>query len=215
MKKAFSLFLCLLIVLFSACGQSEAPSASAPTPTVVPTAAPTPSPTTTPDTDELPATVEVDENLLDVDVTLPPDFFDGEDMSAFVPNTYAEEMGFKKAVLHDDGSVTVTMTKAFHKEFMKELALSLEEAFAEVGPVNNVSCIQEVKHNENFTEITVVVDRALYEANGTGLSTLAILVLASYYIAFDGNTGANITVNTVDVETGELLNSYNTSQLAE
>lgn len=213
MKKSFSIFLCLLILLISACGQSDA----APTPTTapVPIIETTPTPTATPDTSDSLGDVKVDEKLLDVDVTLPPDFFDGEDMTTFDPDAYAAEMGFKKAVLNDDGSVTVTMTKAFHKEFMKELALSLEEAFVEVGPINNVSCIQEVKHNENFTEITVVVDRALYEENGAGLSTLAILVLASYYIAFDGNTGANITINTVDGETSEVLNSYNTSQLAE
>jgi hypothetical protein len=38
-------------------------------------------------------------------------------MSDFDSDQYAAEQGFTKAVLNEDGSVTVTMTKAKHKSF--------------------------------------------------------------------------------------------------
>lgn len=95
-----------------------------------------------------------------VDITLPAYFFEDKDMSAFNAEKYAQEQGFKKAVLNEDGSVTVTMTKANHKKMLKELTNEYDTSFAEMVESDNTPYIKSIKHSDNFNSITVEVDRA-------------------------------------------------------
>ena len=62
--------------------------------------------------------IEVDEGLLNVEVTLPASFF--EDESEEEIKAAAEENGFSKCTINEDGSVTYKMTKAKHKEMLAE-----------------------------------------------------------------------------------------------
>ena len=57
--------------------------------------------------------MEVDENLLTVDITLPASFF--ENQSEEEIKEQALENGCTECVINDDGSVVYTMTKKAHK----------------------------------------------------------------------------------------------------
>lgn len=95
-----------MVLTLAACGgkagsaQPPAPSPSASQPVNA-----SPTPTETPS-----AGIQVDESLLSVDITLPASIFEGQDLSAFDADAYAREEGFQKAVVNDDGSITVTMS---------------------------------------------------------------------------------------------------------
>ena len=150
--------------------------------------------------------IDVDENLLTVDITLPASMFDGEDMSSFDAETYAKEQGFVKAVLNEDGSVSVTINKVKYNEMLKELAASVEEAFSGMIEAESSPYIKEIVHNDDFSAVTVKVDRAGYESAIFEMTPLLIGMSAMMYQAFV-DMEAVCVVTIVDVSNGDTINT--------
>ncbi len=150
--------------------------------------------------------IDTDENLLTVDITLPASMFAEEDMTSFDAESYATEQGFIKAVLNDDGSVTVTMTKGKHNELLSEMAASVEESFGELVGAEGTPYIKGITHNDDFSAVTVKVDRAGYENAIFEMTPLIVGMSAMIYQAFlDMEPVCVITI--ADAETGDTLNS--------
>lgn len=156
-------------------------------------------------TESTAAKIETDEKLLTVDITLPASLFADEDMTKFDANAYASEQGFKSAKLNEDGSVTVTMTKAKHKELLKEMADSLDANFKEFVNSENTPYIKEITHNENFTIVTMKVDKAAYE-NAFDFTPLTIGMSVAMYQAFT-ETEYRVEISILDAATGTTINS--------
>jgi len=187
MKKSLFIALAIgMILIFSSCG------AKTDTTTKRPVESPPPS------------SIVVDENLMTVDITLPAYFFEDKDMSAFNAEKYAQEQGFKKAVLNEDGSVTVTMTKANHKKMLKELTNEYDTSFAEMVESDNTPYIKSIKHSDNFNSITVEVDRAAYEAAAFDLTQLTLGLTGMMYQLFSGDE-KHVEVSMKDVDTGYVI----------
>ena len=146
----------------------------------------------------------MDENLTTVDITLPATFFEGKDMSTFDPDAYAQEEGYKKAVLNEDGSVTVTMTKAKHKELLKELTSEYETAFAAMVESESTPYIKSIKHSDNFDTFTVEVERAAYDAAAFELTPFTLGFSGMMYQVFSGDE-MHVEVTIKDVATGDVI----------
>lgn len=151
------------------------------------------------------AKIETDEKLLSVEITLPASMFEGQDMSTFDADSYANEQGFKSAKVNNDGSITVTMTKAKHKELLEEMAASLDQSFKEFVNGESTPYIKEITHNENFTAVTMKVDKDAYE-NAFDFTPLAIGMSVAMYQAFT-ETEYHVEISVVDAATGETINS--------
>lgn len=149
--------------------------------------------------------IETDVNLLSVDITLPASMFEDEDMTTFDADAYASEQGFKSAKVNADGSVTVTMTKAKYKEKLKEIADTIDDSFKEFVNGETTPYIKEITHNENFTAVTMKVDKDEYE-NTFDFTPLAIGISASMYQAFT-ETEYHVEISIVDAATGAVINS--------
>ena len=149
--------------------------------------------------------IEVDEGLLDVDITLPASIFSEEDMTAFDPDAYAAEQGFKKAVLNDDGSVTVTMSKKGHKKLMEEMHEEYAAQFDSMVGAEDTPYITDIEYNDDFSKVTYYVSKAEYE-NAFDFSPFFIGFAGMMYQAFDGSE-LHVDVITEDDATGEVLNS--------
>lgn len=147
--------------------------------------------------------IQTDEKLLTVEITLPASLFKSQDMSTFDANAYATEQGFSSAKLNDDGSVTVVMSKAKHKELLKEMATSLDTSFSEFVNGESTPYIKEISHNDDFTTVTMKVDRAAYE-NAFDFTPLAIALSVSMYQAFT-ETEYRVEISIVDVATGNTI----------
>lgn len=152
--------------------------------------------------------VTVDENLLSIDITLPASFFADEDMTAFDPDAYAEEQGFKKAVLNDDGSVTVTMTKAKHRELLDEMTKSIEDAFSDMVQSDDTPYITEIKHSDSYDKIDISVNRQGYEDDGiiSAFIPLTVYFSAAFYQMFAG-VDQHCEIKIIDAETGDTIES--------
>jgi hypothetical protein len=149
--------------------------------------------------------VNVEKGLLNVEVTLPANFFEGETEEEIVAG--AKEEGISEAVVNEDGSVTYKMSKSKHKEMMKELEDGIVEMIKEVVESGDYPSIKEISYNKDFDEFDVKVDRAAYENSLDGFAILGLIMGSSYYCAFDGVSPEEmkITFNVVDVNTGEVF----------
>lgn len=195
-KKLTSIILSVLLVLsFAGCTQNE-PGTTNDTTNAASEA--TEESTTAPG-------IETDEKLLTVEITLPASLFEGQDMSSFDTAAYVEEQGLLSATVNEDGSLTVTMTKGKHKELLDEMATNLDTTFAELVNGEDTAYIKEITHNDDFTAVTMKVDKAAYE-NAFDLTPLAIGISVAMYQAFT-ETEYHVEISIIDVATGDAINT--------
>jgi len=154
-------------------------------------------------TEEVSEGIEVDEGLLNVTITIPASFF--EDKTDFDPDTYAEENGFKEAVVNEDGSVTITMSKRKHNELMAEMETDVNRILEGMVESENTTYIKEIASSKGYKTVTVSVDKEAYE-NAWDLTPLSIYFSVAFYQMLDG-AKPHCEVIIKDVETGEVLKS--------
>ncbi|MBT2584223.1 hypothetical protein [Planococcus sp. ISL-109] len=149
--------------------------------------------------------ISVDEGLFDVEVTIPPAFFDGEDPEQIAANVDNAE----QATVNDDGSITYKMSKSQHEEMMAEVATTVEEAKDSITESGDFASIQAIETSDNYDRFTVQVDREAYENSFDGFATITLGVVGSLYQLFSGEDPDSYEVNIdmEDAETGEVFNT--------
>lgn len=209
MKRLLAILLSLVISLsLASCG---APSSSLSSSTSVDDSNISSSQSVVSDLDIL-GDVEVDENLFDVEITVPADFVGEttqEDLDA-----QAQESDIHSITLNEDGSATYVMSKAQHKKLLEEIAASINESLSEMSTSGDFPTITNVTANEDFTSFTVTVS-----ANELGLaesmSVIGLYMYGGMYGIFSGQNPDNIHVDFVNVESGEIISSANSSKMGE
>ncbi|MET3575467.1 hypothetical protein ACFFIY_01945 [Bhargavaea ullalensis] len=146
--------------------------------------------------------VEVDKGLFNVEVTVPPSFFEGEDIDEAVEQAKAE--GKADAVKNADGSVTFKMSKDQHKEMMAELLESVEGLTNEMKGGDYPS-IRDITHDKRYTKFEVTVDREQFENSFDGFALLGVGFAGMYVQLFDGvkPDDLGVKVSLIDEATGE------------
>ncbi|MDO9556175.1 MAG: hypothetical protein Q7J82_01125 [Coriobacteriia bacterium] len=160
-------------------------------------------------------TIEVDENLLTVDITLPASYF--QDTTEEDTIAGAKEKGFKNVTVHEDGSVTYTVTKAQRQDILDGFKADVDAGLDDMlNGEDAVVSFQEISYNENMTEFTVKVDPGSY-SEWDAMYGLVFYVYGMYYQAFDGVAPADnhVVVNFVDMNTGEVLNTGDSADMGE
>lgn len=204
MKKLLSILLILSILLgLAACGGKSADASPAATPT------PKPASSQPADAPQSGGSVEVDERLLTVELTLPASFFEDEDMSTFDAKAYAEENGYHSAAVNEDGSVSIVMSKARHKEIMAELHAAVEQSFDELIGAEDTPYITDITFSDSFDKVNIIVDKAGYESGGLMVAFLPMMIYipVGMYHVFDGTDAAKCEISFIADGTGELLAS--------
>ena len=155
--------------------------------------------------------IEVDEGLLTVTITIPADII-GEISQADLDKQLAEK-GYKSATLNSDGSVTYVMTKAKHKELMKEMAAEFDKSFQEMLN-DEESSIVSITHNDDFTEFKIG-----YDGDEVGLAdsftVLVFYMAGAMYGAFNGKTPENVHVVFVNSKSGETIQEGDSKNLGD
>ena len=121
----------------------------------------------------------------------------------------AKENGVKDVVINEDGSITYKMDKAQHDKTMTELRKNVKDTFDELINGEDFPSIKEIKSNESFSEIEVVVDRERFENSLDGIGILGIVFPSMLYQVFDGVDPENckVIVNLKDIATNEIFNT--------
>lgn len=149
-------------------------------------------------------TLALDDHLVTVDITLPATMF--ENAGNLNMENYAMENGFKKAVKNPDGSVTITVSKAKHKEMLAELEAGVDESFEALVNGQDTPYIKDITHTDNFETVTADVDRTDYEGAFFNMTPLVLGMNAMVYRIY---TGDEISTEVIirDAKTKEVMSS--------
>ncbi len=162
--------------------------------------------------------IEVDEGLLNVEITIPASFFEffsELDESFSAESLTAEDMDsrIKDFTVNEDGSLTFTVSKADHADMMAEMRQTILDSLPEMQ--ESVSCLKGLEVNDDCTEITLSVDSAEYDEMYGVFAILSFEIQGLMYQAFNGTSDTPVVVNVVDAATGEVLDSANTEELGQ
>lgn len=149
--------------------------------------------------------VQVDEGLLNVEITMPASFF--EEMTTDEIKAAADEQGYKKCVINEDGSVTYTMSKSKHKELLTEFKNSIDETIENmVNGEDAMKSFQKIEYNDDISQVDIYVDKEIYTAFDA-FSGISFYFMGAYYQIFSGSDpdSIDIVVNFIDAATNETL----------
>lgn len=158
--------------------------------------------------------LKAEKNLLSVEVTLPASLVkDGEAEL----DEEAKEAGVKEITKNEDGSITMKMTKEAHKELLGSIKESVDESNEEIiADKENYPSIESITYNDALTEFTVSVDSASF--NGLeSFVAIAFYMEGNIYQALNAvpEDEINTTVNFVDKDSGEVINSADSSSMKD
>lgn len=159
--------------------------------------------------------IEVDENLLTVDVTLPASFFEGSNEEEIISN--AKKEGYISAKVNDNGSVTYTMTRAKRNEMLKGMEESINESIQEMLQGDEkVESFIDIKHNNNFSEFDIYVDPDKY-TDWDSFYSLTFYMFGAFYQNIDGVSpeDIDIIVRFIDNNTKEVIDTGSYKDVGE
>lgn len=160
-----------------------------------------------------------EKKLLSVEVTIPAVFYeqDGEDMTQEKVDQAVSDNGFISGVLNDDGSVTFSMSKSQHAEFLQSLKDSTEEMAAGfVDGDDRIESFTKITFNDDLSEFKVYVDSAVY-TNFDPISSIAFYFAGQYYQLFSGvpYDDTEVVIEFIDKDTDEIIETGSLSQFRE
>lgn len=156
--------------------------------------------------------INVDESLLSVELTIPPDFV-GETTQEEL-NQNAQEEGFKSITLNADGSATYIMSKKKHKEMMVEMKKGIDEGLNELIGSEEYPNFTNVTANKDYTSFTITTTSAELDF-AESFSVMLFYTQGGLYNAFNGTPADNIHVEFVNATSGQIISSFNSADLEE
>lgn len=157
--------------------------------------------------------IEVDENLLTVELTIPSDFV-GETTQEELNQTVEEEDGLKSITLNEDGSATYVMTKKKHKEMMSEIKTGIDEELQAMVGSEDYPNFTKVEANEDYTSFTITTTSTELDL-AESFSVMNLYVQGGLYNVFNGTPADNIHVDFVNADSGAIISSSDSSDMAE
>lgn len=136
--------------------------------------------------------VNVHKGLFNVEITIPASMFEGQDINKVIDE--AKKEGIKKVTKNSDGSLTYKMTKSQHEKLLKSLNTDIESSLVEMKTSKDYTSIHDVTHNQNYTELTLLVDKQKYENSMDGFSLVALGMSGMMYQLYDGKNNKDIQV---------------------
>lgn len=196
-----------LILLLVACGNNEVSQSQNST-----SEASEPQQETTDDTvKEDEESIGVDKGLMNVEVTFPSSLLEADDGSIDIGQikAEAEEQGIDEVIENEDGSVTYKMSKSKHEELMKDYQVEIQRTIDDLVNSGDFSSIQEIKHNDSFSEFTMVVDGEAFENSFDGFAAFSLGMTGMLYQLFDGVSPNDyeVVINVEDISSGEVIDT--------
>mgnify|MGYP003479940480 CR=1 FL=1 len=148
--------------------------------------------------------VEVEKGLLNVEVTMPADLFEGQNIDDVIAE--AKENGVKEVVQNEDGSLTYKMSKLAHKKMIEEIEAEMKASFEEMETSEDYASIEKIEFNKSFDKFTLTVNREAFENSFDGFALLGVAIQTYYYQLFNGVSEEDYkaTVELKDAETSEV-----------
>lgn len=104
------------------------------------------------------------------------------------------------------------MTKSQHKKILKDLADSINDSFSEYINTEDYPNITDIEANKNFTSFTVTTKSTEIDMAESFLP-MAFYIQGGMYSVFSGENISNVHVDFVNADTGEIISSFDSSDM--
>ena len=156
-------------------------------------------------------TIEVEENLLSVEITIPAEYFGEEDAQERC-DEYVEEGKCKDATVNEDGSVTIVMSKKQHEEMLVETKAAVDEALVQMVETTEDASFVSIEANEDCTEFKVILSSDTVGFMES-FSAYVLYMYGGIYAAYAGTDVENIAVVFINQATNEVIETYNSADM--
>ncbi|MBP5166165.1 MAG: hypothetical protein ILP09_02785 [Oscillospiraceae bacterium] len=140
-----------------------------------------------------------------VELVLPEMFFSGESEEEII--AAAKEEGFQTAKVNDDGTVSVTLTKANQKKLVADFDDEIANTISELTKqADETQAFSGVEHNSDYSQFDVKVNKDKYTEEDN-FFTIDFAFLGAWRQLLSGTAldKADTVVNIVDEASGEVL----------
>ena len=147
-----------------------------------------------------------------VSITLPAAFLEGQDQTLSEELTEEDKAnGIVSKKTNEDGSFTFEMTAEGQNKVLTEARKSIEESFSQIVNSGDYASIKNIESNDEFTKITVTVDKEKFESGFESFMLLAVYISCGMYQLFDGVPADQmaIQIDLVDSTTNEVYETMN------
>lgn len=152
--------------------------------------------------------VKKDDNI---ELLIPSDFVDATTQEEL--DNIVKEKGFVSATLNPDGSANYVLTKSKHKELMKEVTEELNTSLNEM--INSEECpnITDIKTNSDFTNFSITTVSTELSLEET-FSVMLFYTCGGMYNTFNGTPVDNVHVDFINADSGDIIDSFNSADMA-
>ncbi|ODU54416.1 MAG: hypothetical protein ABT01_08620 [Clostridium sp. SCN 57-10] len=155
--------------------------------------------------------IEVDSGVFDVSITIPADFV-GETTQEEL-TAKAKDSDIHSITLNADGSATYTMSKKQHKQLLDQISDSINENLKTMVGSEGYETVTDIKAEQGFTKFVVTTtSKELGIVEST--SVLGFYMLSGMYAAFSGETVENVSVDFINADSGAVIETFNSSDMA-
>jgi len=183
MKVIIPLLLCVALAL-SSVGCSSTPSTSLVSNTASSSSAPVSSSAPTSSSVSSQAEIKVDNGVLSDTITFPSSLFEGQSIDAIKAD--AAKSGVTDVTKNKDGSVTYKMSKATHQKMIDDTKQTTVGAFNKMKNSTDSSYIKDITYNNNFTEVTLIIDKSTYDDSLSDVLTFNVGMQTYFYQVING-----------------------------
>lgn len=155
--------------------------------------------------------IEVEKQLFDVTLTIPADYV-GESTQEDL-DKIRDEYGYESVTLNDDGSATYVMTKSQHKKMLDEYRTQINTSLQEMVDSEDYPNFTDIEANDNYTEFTITTKSTELDFSES-FSVLAFYMYGGMYAIFSGEAVDNVSVTFVNADSGEVINTSNSADMA-
>ena len=123
-----------------------------------------------------------------------------------------KENGYESAVLNEDGSLTVVMSRVQRDQMLDEFKRSVDEGIAEIINTVEDSAIEKIEYNDDYSVFTVTVssdELGIIERSAAG----ELIMYGTLYHIYTGSDTDHISVDFVDSGSGEIIESADSGSL--
>lgn len=161
------------------------------------------------------SSIKVEKKVLSKDVTLSKKFLELAEITnpqETIDNLISENK-IKSGKVNEDGSVTYTFTQKQHSDFMKDMKDNLVSSNQDI--INDTTnSVTDIKHNDSFSTFDIYVDPNTYTELESFMA-LGFYIQGGFYRMLNGDKETNVVVNFINKDTGDIINTADSSALLE
>lgn len=128
------------------------------------------------------AAQEVDNTI--VEITILSEYIEDDTTNGIQLTEAQKQLGYKSAVLNEDGSITYQIGKTDYDKEVARIKSDTETELQNLAASTDYPSIKNVEFAEDFTNVTLYVDAAVYKTGLDHLMSKSIFRWVGYYQSF-------------------------------